>query len=142
MLRCATFRLHSLISPGKVSMAILLVETALLHSVGRLPAGSRMMTPFRISSFRMQRRFVQPATTTPQKGANIVKARPTGPLPIRLPVAQQRCDGYRAPVVDQTQRRMTTSTTSTRRPNVWISKSNQHYFTNFQIKFSTTALPT
>eukprot|EP01046_Picozoa_sp_COSAG06_P080625 COSAG06_NODE_27887_length_584_cov_1.632990_2_plen_27_part_01 len=27
----------------------------------------------------MQSKFVQPATTTPQNGANIVTARPTGP---------------------------------------------------------------
>lgn len=47
------------------------------------------MTPFRISSFRMHSKFVHPATTTPQNGANIVKARPMGPLPIRLPVVQQ-----------------------------------------------------
>ena len=43
---------------------------------------------------------MQPATTTPQKGANIVKARPTGPLPIRLPVAQQQRDVCHALAID------------------------------------------
>ena len=44
-----------------------------------------MITPRRSSSFRMHSKFVQPAITTPRKGANITKRRPSAPEPMRAP---------------------------------------------------------